>query len=563
VNQQARRTLSAFMETLSSTEKRDLHKEAARVRQAHASRHANARRSLDRPSHQDDDEENGPRVAKIRVVGQMSVEDALWQIVQTRLATILPSSEPPNPEAKILSGLESTDSRLAATEGQDPGAQIPSDQQEDKDAGLSPQMAAPNACVTGCKNAEVTGESEPTDRVSEVRPGPHGWRRQTDVWRHARGPTDTMSAPQQQMRPPGPCGALPPSWGSEVRACRHGWRRETTVSRRASTPIGCPARVLAIGPDLALCEVDEVGYLCRCHPSLLESAGERPTVGDLVLLETVPNRQNVSEQDSPRILQVLPRRSVLARSDSKRRGGRQLFAANVDLALMVVSPTNPPFHPALIDRFLIALGEGGVAPLLCVNKIDLLAGSVDRAGLEEKLACYRALGIPVFFTSTTTGVGIDELRSMLVRRTVVLLGHSGVGKTSLLNALDPRGEHRTGAVRESDGKGRHTTTGATLRHLPDGIDLIDTAGIREFGLGQIPVEAIVRHFREFAPFRSACRYPDCRHLHEPDCAVKTAVRAGQIPRQRYASYRKLIGGEGGGDGADPEPANHCLPSRLF
>jgi ribosome biogenesis GTPase len=189
---------------------------------------------------------------------------------------------------------------------------------------------------------------------------------------------------------------------------------------------------------------------------------------------------------------------------------------------------------------LVAIEHGGVRPIVCVNKIDLLADAGARQSLDETLAVHRDLGIPIVLASVVRGDGIGDLRALLRDCRCVLVGHSGVGKSSLLNALDPSHARATGEVRESDGKGRHTTTGSQLTEVWPGTEMIDTPGVRAFGLWDIDRVSVRAHFVDFLPFASACRFRDCSHLVEPDCAVRRAAAAGELPAARLAIYERLV-----------------------
>ncbi len=257
--------------------------------------------------------------------------------------------------------------------------------------------------------------------------------------------------------------------------------------------------------------------------------------GDEVLVER--------RDGAHRVTAVLPRRSLLARADPHVAQRRRVIAANVDIVAVVVAAAAPPLHPRLIDRYLIAVKHSGARPVLVVNKVDLLDDD-RRHELLARLQPYRALGMPVLPCSASRGEGLDAVRAALSGSTCVLVGQSGVGKSSLLNALDAEAVARVGAVRDGDGRGRHTTTASALYDIVGGIRVIDTPGIRRFSVEDDDPAAIAAGFTEFTPLAEDCRYRDCTHVHEPGCAVRRAVEDGAIPRSRYDSYRKLLGGDG-------------------
>ena len=218
---------------------------------------------------------------------------------------------------------------------------------------------------------------------------------------------------------------------------------------------------------------------------------------------------------------IAARRSTLCRTDPANPHRERVIAANIDLLVIVAAIEDPPFRPGLVDRYLIAAARGGVQPILCINKVDLCADT-------SVADIYQ---IPAVRCSTTTGQGIDELRDLLSGSLSVLAGHSGVGKSSLLNALANEDEARTGNVNAETGKGRHTTTSSHLYELKNGARIIDTPGIREFGLGPITRDELQAAFPEFNSEK--CRFNDCMHLEEPGCAIRE--RGGS----RYAAYRRL------------------------
>jgi ribosome biogenesis GTPase / thiamine phosphate phosphatase len=228
---------------------------------------------------------------------------------------------------------------------------------------------------------------------------------------------------------------------------------------------------------------------------------------------------------------ILPRRNLLERLDP--RGQIRPVAANIDQVVLVIAHRPPPQWP-LVDRYLVAIEALDATALLVINKADLDEGTVD--GMEGMVDLYRALGYTGLRTSVTTGLGMDTLRTHLRDATSVLVGQSGVGKSSLIQALLPGEDLRIGELSEATGEGRHTTTSARLYQLPDGGELIDSPGVRDFTAPPLPVDALARGFVEFRPHIGHCRFHNCAHDREPGCAIKAAVETGEISEQRYASY---------------------------
>jgi len=252
---------------------------------------------------------------------------------------------------------------------------------------------------------------------------------------------------------------------------------------------------------------------------------------------TVGDRVHVAGEGGQwTLMQILPRRTVLARPDPLNKHLQRLIAANIDVVIHVVSVKAPPLRPRLIDRYLIAIERGGAQPVIVVNKIELLE-TAEREAELARLATYRDLGIDVIACSTRTGEGLDELRACVMGKTSALVGHSGVGKSSILNALDSSLQLATKALHKR-GTGRHSTTASTLYDFGDETYLIDTPGIREFGLWDLDRESLRDYFPEFQS-SELCKFNDCTHVHEPGCEVKARVERGETNRARYDTYVRL------------------------
>jgi ribosome biogenesis GTPase len=257
------------------------------------------------------------------------------------------------------------------------------------------------------------------------------------------------------------------------------------------------------------------------------------TVGDRVRFrlegDNAENQEGVIEA-------VEPRRGQLQRRVAKRI---QTIVANVDQAIIVSSAGEPEPRPNLIDRYVASSMAGDIKPIICMNKIDLDASGSSRALLRR----YAGLGLETICASAMGLIGIDELRECFRGKASVVAGQSGVGKSSLLNAVQPGLKLRTGGIINETGKGRHTTTTASLIPLDIGGYVVDTPGVRSFDLSVIPQHEIEMYFVEFLPHIPHCKFPDCTHTHEIACAVKTAVESGEIHPERYESYVRLFAGE--------------------
>jgi ribosome biogenesis GTPase len=270
---------------------------------------------------------------------------------------------------------------------------------------------------------------------------------------------------------------------------------------------------------------DGAGRLFRC--AARRNLG-RLACGDRVVWQASSTGDGV-------VVALCERRSLLTRPDYN--GQPRPVAANLDAVAVVLAP-EPALSESLIDRYLVAIAAIGGQGLLVLNKIDLL----DQAALAvlcERLEPYRRIGYPLLLASNHTGQGLDDLRAWLGGGTSLLVGQSGVGKSSLIKALLPDRDIRIQAVSQVTGHGAHTTSGSTLYHLPDGGDLIDTPGVRSFELGEIRLNDLDRGFPDIAPYLGRCRFSDCRHDAEPDCALREAVANGAIAPRRLDSYRQL------------------------
>lgn len=259
------------------------------------------------------------------------------------------------------------------------------------------------------------------------------------------------------------------------------------------------------------------------------------TVGDLVSIE-------LGDEEFAIIREVHARKTKLSRKAHKRKAEfEQVIAANIDRLLITASVGEPPFYSHIVDRYIVAGLDGELDVNIIVNKIDLLPTDKRAAEVEEKLGYYESLGYKVFRTSTETGTGIGELRASLEGITAVLAGRSGVGKSSLINALAGEDLLRTSELTKKERRGKHTTTGGLLMPL-EGIEnayLVDTPGVREFFNYDLDPENLKFRYKEFLSVQEHCKMTNCMHIHEPGCAVIQAVEDGIIPEWRYTSYSVL------------------------
>jgi ribosome biogenesis GTPase len=274
----------------------------------------------------------------------------------------------------------------------------------------------------------------------------------------------------------------------------------------------------------------EAGPSYRCVVRGLLRRMQRETrsavsVGDAILFRETGPREG-------RIERIEPRHGVLARL---YRGREHVLVTNVDQVLIVASVAQPPLKTNLIDRYLASAEQGGIPAIICLNKVDL----IDPTEIQPVVGLYSQLGYCVLPTSAASGRGLGALRELLSARETVLSGQSGVGKSSLLNKLQPDLELPVAEVVEETQKGRHTTSTARLIPLDFGGWVVDTPGIRQFELWDVIPEEVEGFFIEFRPFVAHCRFPDCSHIHEEDCAVKEAVANHLIAETRYESYLRI------------------------
>ena len=234
------------------------------------------------------------------------------------------------------------------------------------------------------------------------------------------------------------------------------------------------------------------------------------------------------------ITRVRPRRNLLTR---RAVGGskRQMLAANVDRAVIVLAAAEPEWKPATLDRYLVLASSADISPLVWLNKVDLVEEIPDAALLEQ----YASIDIPVLQGSASSGLGIDALILRLAGQIAVFIGPSGAGKSSLINRLVPEADARVGDVSASSGKGTHTTTWAEMHDLPGGGHVIDGPGLRMLDLSNVAAPELAHHFPEMDALAGQCRFPDCAHMTEPNCAIKDALASGQLAPHRYESYRRI------------------------
>ena len=261
--------------------------------------------------------------------------------------------------------------------------------------------------------------------------------------------------------------------------------------------------------------------------------GQKKSLGNTVV---VGDRVTVSREPAHVVVEAVElRRNAFSRRAAGERLEEQVVAANLDQVVMVAALADPPFRAGLVDRVLGQAEHAGIPSRLVLNKIDL--GSRDEAAAI--LDAYRAAGVSGHAVCARSGDGVDELRHACRNRRSLFVGHSGVGKSTLLSALAPGLDLQSAAVNVKTGKGRHTTTAAVLLRPQADLELIDTPGVRTFALWGIGARDLEQAYLEFRPFLGACRFGDCRHVSEPGCALRAAVEEGKVARRRFESFHKL------------------------
>lgn len=279
---------------------------------------------------------------------------------------------------------------------------------------------------------------------------------------------------------------------------------------------------------------------CRLRGRLkkVRQSADIAVVGDYVEI-------SISGDGGACLESVESRRSLFSRRQPGPRGKwkEDVIVANLDTLIVVFACGAPVLNPRMLDRFLVIAEHQDIKALIVANKVDLDLDSATR----ELLRPYTSIGYEVHYTSALTGEGVDELREVLADQTSAFAGPSGVGKSSLMMTIEPSLDLRVAEVSKAHRKGRHTTRAAELHPLAAGGYLVDTPGIRELGTWALPETKLASCFREMQPHLGACRFGDCSHLNEPDCAVRTALANGEVSAERYESYARLFRGDDDGD----------------
>ncbi|MEZ6118783.1 MAG: ribosome small subunit-dependent GTPase A [Pirellulaceae bacterium] len=292
--------------------------------------------------------------------------------------------------------------------------------------------------------------------------------------------------------------------------------------------------VLSVGGLASPVQADKDGQIYQCATRRLLktlSTDQRHVLaaGDRVLFRPADNNEGIIER-------IEARRGVLCRTS---KGRQHVMVANVDQILIVGSAAEPTLKPNLIDRLIVTAEKYQIRPIICINKVDL----VDAADLEPLAGVYGQMGYQVILLSNVTGQGVELVKRLVTGKQSVVIGQSGVGKSSLLNSIEPNLALRVQTVSDESEKGRHTTTAAQLVPLDCGGYIVDTPGIRQFQLWDVIPEEVAGFFRDLRPYVSLCKFPDCTHQHEADCAIKDNVADGRLDVRRYESYCQIFAGD--------------------
>lgn len=313
--------------------------------------------------------------------------------------------------------------------------------------------------------------------------------------------------------------------GSEDKDDRDGFQVDLKVDSEACA-VG---RVIRIhGLNSIVRTEDGVQYECSIRGILKSLSTDLQHVvvaGDHVVIQKLDDKQAV-------IVRVEKRANQLSRTSRKRQ---QIIVSNIDQVLIVTSAAEPTLKPNLVDRFVVTAEKANIRPIIVINKVDL----IDPSDLQPIAGVWGQLGYPVLLTSVEKDINVDQIKRIVAGKDSVVTGQSGVGKSSILNAIQTGLDARVSKVSADNHKGRHTTTTAELIPLDIGGHLIDTPGIRQFQLWDIIPEEVAGFFRDMRPYVHACRFPDCTHTHEEDCQVKHAVADGKIDVRRYESYCQI------------------------
>jgi ribosome biogenesis GTPase / thiamine phosphate phosphatase len=289
-------------------------------------------------------------------------------------------------------------------------------------------------------------------------------------------------------------------------------------------------RVVGIlGPRIEIATEDRIISAVISGKAKYDSSGiSLIAVGDFVEFESKADHLTT-------IQKVLERQSCISRPAIEKEGLIQIMVSNIDRLVAVISIANPPFKPGLVDRYLVVAFKEKIQPVVVINKIDL----ADSGTIESYTEAWRKIGCQVVFTSAVTGQGIAELSDILRKGTSVITGHSGVGKSSILNCIDPKLNIKTAGISSYSRRGVHTTSRVTLFRLFSDGWVADTPGLKDLGIAEVDKRTLYRYFPEFSNFEADCQFGNCVHVNEPGCAVKKAVEEHGIAKFRYLDYLKI------------------------